>query len=84
MRFKNFDFENDEAIKLFVLDNNNFSATWEYYYNSYAYALEKIIDKGLKGNYEFNCRARSLLFIPRKNFELCLKLNLNSQKKKSR
>jgi len=81
MLFKNFDFENEAAINLFNIKDADYSSTWEHYYNSYNYSIQKLLEKGLQHNYALNCRARSIMFLIRQSLELCLKCNIEKQGK---
>ncbi len=77
MLFRKFDFDNPSAQRYFKFDRKKHTSTWEHYYSCYNYAIKKIFEKGLQRNYAFNCRARSLLFLIRHSFELCLKFHLD-------
>ena len=77
MLFHHFDFDDPSAIKNLRLQIAEHSATWEFYLESYNYVVYKIFEKGLTRNYEFNCRAKAIMFLIRHTFELCLKYNLN-------
>ncbi len=76
MLLKRFDFENKNVKEKFYFDIKDHIPTWEHYYDCYNYTLVKIFEKGLKKNYELNCRARGILFLVRQSLEICLKLNL--------
>jgi hypothetical protein len=81
MLFKKFNFDDKESINKISIDKKKHSSTWQHYYLSYNYTLDKIFEKGLKQNYAFNSKARSIMFLLRHSFELCLKYNLELRKK---
>lgn len=76
MLFHHFDFDDRGAIEKFKIKLSEQTASWAFYSESYNYVVFKIIEKGLMGKYEFNCRARVILFLIRQSFELSLKYNL--------
>lgn len=65
----------------FKISNDLHSSSWEHYYESYNYALEKIIEGEINAYYPYNKKARSLMFLFRHNIELCLKYNLHKNNK---
>jgi hypothetical protein len=76
MLFKKIDFSDPAAKAKFNLDPTCHLATWKHYYDSYNYALEVILEKGLSRNYVMNSKSRPVLFLLRHSLELCLKINL--------
>ncbi len=76
MLFRKFDFDDKEAVSKFHFNKRKHLSTWKHYSECYDYTIEKILDKGFKRNYAFNCRARGLLFLIRHCLELTLKKNL--------
>ena len=78
MLLRKFDFSDKDVENKFQYNRSDYLATWENYYNCYNYVLRKIFHKGFQRNYDFNCRARPLLFLIRHSLELCLKFNLIS------
>jgi len=80
MLLRKFDFTDKQAELKFLFRKSRHITTWEHYYDCYNYSIEKIFNKGFQRNYAFNCRARGLLFLIRHSIELCLKLNLESNR----
>lgn len=76
MVFFTVDFNNPEVEARFLFEDNPHNATWDFYCDSYSYTIRKILQKGLNGNYVLNCKAKSILFLIRHYFELCIKRNL--------
>jgi len=78
MLLRKFDFSDKNVESKFQFDRSDLLTTWDHYYDCYNYVLKKTFQKGFQRNYDFNCRARPLLYLIRHSLELCLKLNLNS------
>jgi hypothetical protein len=78
MLLRKFDFTDKNAESKFQFNRADHVATWENYYNCYNYVLKNIFHKGFQRNYDFDCRARPILFMIRHSFELCIKLNLDT------
>jgi hypothetical protein len=71
------DFSDEKTKKAFSLKGVDIEQTWEFYYESYTYALQLLTKQDLLNQYFYNPRCRPFLFLLRHNWELCLKLNLH-------